>query len=323
MMSNNHLTHEELQDYVYNVFGNGYHLTQCARVHGGAQKVIYKMDFKNGFTCLLYVWDISSNYFQEEILNEPKFHSAYGSELFSLNTRFLAQHGIRTPALYDLNNDRGRYGYDFALVEYVDGQKAEAYFQHNNPKDRDALFQRIRDMLTHMHNIQRNVYGNANDNQKKAEPCYKVKRFDAETALSYASRHMTDIRENEERLLEKLSELEAAIQPRDLYSFIHGELGPDHIWIDSAMQPCLIDIEGAGFFDLEHEHSFLEFRFGDFYQHLKNNDLDPERMTFYRFCHHLSLISGGLKLLHRQFPDQQFARGLAEYHARCAVQMLM
>lgn len=84
-----------------------------------------------------------------------------------MNTRFLAQHGIRTPALYDLNNDRGRYGYDFALVEYVDGQKAEAYFQHNNPKDRDALFQRIRDMLTHMHNIQRNVYGNANDNQKR------------------------------------------------------------------------------------------------------------------------------------------------------------
>lgn len=88
------------------------------------------------------------------------------------------------------------------------------------------------------------------------------------------------------------------------------------------MQPCLIDIDGAGFFDLEHEHSFLEFRFGDFYHYLKNNDLDPERMTFYRFCHHLSLISGGLKLLHRQFPDQQFARGLAEYHARCAVQML-
>lgn len=82
MMSNNHLTHEELQDYVYNVFGTGYHLTQCARVHGGAQKVIYKMDFKNGFICLLYVWDISSNYFQEEILNEPTFHSAYGSELF-------------------------------------------------------------------------------------------------------------------------------------------------------------------------------------------------------------------------------------------------
>ncbi|WP_339789977.1 phosphotransferase [Paenibacillus sp. FSL R7-0313] len=323
MMSNNHLTREELQDYVYNVFGAGYHITQSARIHGGAQKVIYKIDCTNGFTCMLYVWDISSNYFQEEILNEPTFHSSYGSELFTLNTRFLAQHGIRTPTLYDLNNDRDRHAYDFALVEYVDGQKAEAYFQHKNHKDRNELFQRIGDMLSTMHNIQRNVYGNANDNSKKAGPCYKIQRLDAETALSYASKHMTDIRKNNERLLEKLYELEAAIQPRDLYSFIHGELGPDHIWIDHAMQPCLIDIEGAGFFDLEYEHSFLEFRFGDFYHYLKNNDLDPERMTFYRFCHHLSLISGGLKLLHRQFPDQQFARGLAEYHARCAIQMLM
>lgn len=322
MIFNNHLTHEELQDYVYNVFGAGYLITQSARIHGGAQKVIYKMDFKNGFTCLLYVWDISSNYFQEEILSEPTFHSSYGSERFSMNTRFLAQHGIRTPTLYHLNND-DRYAYDFALVEYVDGQKAEAYFQHKNHTDQDILFQRIRAMLSTMHNIQRNVYGDANDNTKKAEPCYKVQQLDAETALSHASKHMTDIRMNEEKLLEKLYELEAAIQPRELYSFIHGELGPDHIWIDHAMQPCLIDIEGAGFFDLEHEHSFLEFRFGDLYHYLKNNDLDPARMTFYRFCHHLSLVSGGLKLLHRQFPDQQFARGLAEYHTRCAVQMLM
>lgn len=70
---------------------------------------------------------------------------------------------------------------------------------------------------------------------------------------------MTDIRKNDERLLEKLCELEAAIQPRDLYSFIHGELGPDHIWIDHAMQPCLIDIEGAGFFDLEMSIAFWSF----------------------------------------------------------------
>lgn len=83
-----------------------------------------------------------------------------------------------------------------------------------------------------------------------------------------------------------------------------------------------IDIEGARFFDLEHEHSFLEFRFGEFYRYLRNNNLDHDRMTFYRYCHHLSLISGGLKLLHRQFPDQHFARSLAEHHSRCAIQMV-
>jgi hypothetical protein len=33
-------------------------------------------------------------------------------------------------------------------------------------------------------------------------------------------------------------------------------------------------------------------------------------------------MAGGLKLLHRQFPDQQFARNLAAYHAKHAVEML-
>jgi hypothetical protein len=45
--------------------------------------------------------------------------------------------------------------------------------------------------------------------------------------------------------------------------FIHGELGPDHILVNESLTPFLIDIEWAMFFDIEHEHSFLELRFGD------------------------------------------------------------
>ncbi|MHA7582252.1 aminoglycoside phosphotransferase family protein [Paenibacillus vandeheii] len=322
MKFDSHLTPEELQEYVQNVFGAGYLVAESVRTHGGAQKVIYKVVCKNGFTCMLYVWDISRNYFQEEILNEPTFQSSYSSGLFSLNNRYLRQHGIQTPALYDLNNDKIRHSYDFALVEYIEGQKAEAYFQYEDPKARNELFHRIGGMVSNMHAIQRNYYGNADYDENNNEPCFKAQRMDAEMALSYASEHMVNIRENYGSLLYKLCELEAEIKPRNRYSFIHGELGPDHILIDKHMQPHLIDIEGAGFFDLEHEHSFLEFRFGEFYRYFQNNNLDPKRMTFYRFCHHLSLISGGLKLLHRQFPDQQFAKSLAEYHSRCAIQMV-
>lgn len=54
---------------------------------------------------------------------------------------------------------------------------------------------------------------------------------------------------------------------------------------------------------------------------MKRDDLDPARMRFYRYCHHLSLTAGGLKLLHRQFPDQKFAKDLAAYHARCAIEI--
>ncbi|MBD3922060.1 aminoglycoside phosphotransferase family protein [Paenibacillus sp. PR3] len=310
---------------MHNVFGTGYLVTDIARIHGGAQKVVYKIDCRNGFACVLYVWDLSRNYFREEIMNDSGsvFQGSYGGGLFAMNNRCFRQHGIRTPALYDLNEGRDRHPFDFALVEYIKGQKAEAYFQHEDPKVRDELFHRVGSMLSNMHAIERNHHGNADSNDESNDrPCFEVQRKHAEKALAYASEHMAGVRENYSVLLDKLYELEAGIEPRDRYSFIHGELGPDHILIDHEhMQPYLIDIEGAGFFDLEHEHSFLELRFGDFYRYLRNTELDDRRMIFYRYAHHLSLISGGLKLLYRQFPDQQFAKSLAEYHARRAIQM--
>lgn len=130
------------------------------------------------------------------------------------------------------------------------------------------------------------------------------------------------IRASHSNLLDTLYELESKIEPRSRYGFIHGELGPDHVLINDKLEPYLIDIEGTEFFDIEHEHSFLQFRFGDYYRYLKNDTLDPNRMLFYRFHHHISLTSGGLRLLHRGFPNQQFAKDLTNHHSRCALRFI-
>ncbi|WP_427181608.1 phosphotransferase [Paenibacillus sp. TC-CSREp1] len=322
MKSNPHFSHHELQEYVHAVFGHDYHAAEQTRIQGGAQKVIYKVNFTNGFSCLLYIWDISSNYFHDELLKESTFQNSYGSSLFSMNTVFLRNHGIRTPALYDMRNGRNGFDFDFALVEYVEGQPAESYFQHHDTPDKHALFQEIGSMISTMHAIEREHYGKADDDKMKEIPCFKLKQDDAINALCYASKHIAMIKENHDLLLHKLAQLESRIQPRTRHHFIHDELGPNHIIIDHKMQPYLIDIEGAGFFDLEHEHSFLKLRFGEYYRYFEQENLDSARLSFYRLCHHLSLTSGGLKLLHRQFPDRQFARKLAAYHARQAIEML-
>lgn len=322
MEMDSHLTYIELKEYVQRVFGSSYHLAEQTKSQGGAQKAIYKVICTNGFACMLYVWDISSNYFQEELLSEPTFHPSYGSSLFTMNTGFLHNHGIRTPALYDLNNDRKRHHFDFALVEYIEGKTAEDYFQHTDSISKDRLFQRIGDMVSGMHQIERNMHGKVHNPNHKETTCSKLKLIDAAKSLTYASKYLLRVKENYKQLLEKLYELESQIQPRSRYHFIHDELGPNHILVNHQMQPCLIDIEGAGFFDLEHEHSFIALRFGEFYRYFKQKDLDPARMSFYRYCHHLSLMAGGLKLLHRQFPDQQFARILAAYHSKQAIEML-
>lgn len=140
--------------------------------------------------------------------------------------------------------------------------------------------------------------------------------------LSYASEYIDVIRRNQGKLLDMLYNLESKIEPRSRYGYIHGELGPNHVLVTDQLEPCLIDIEGAGFYDIEHEHSFMEFRFGDFYRYLKNDNLDVNRKLFYQYHHHLSLISAGLKLVHRGYPDQQTAKGITDYHTRRALQFI-
>ncbi|MNI40530.1 Phosphotransferase enzyme family protein [compost metagenome] len=317
-----HLDPTDLQDYIGKVLGTGYLVANVTKMQGGAQKVVYKIDCSNGFSCVLYVWDITMNYFQEEIADEDIHERSYGGDLFELNNKYLTQQGIKTPALYDLNKERTRYSFDYALVEFIDGQKAEDYFQHSDPRVQDKVFQRVGDMVAGMHTNQRQTYGKLNDNDIKTMKCHRMQMNNVELQLSYASQHIDSIRVNQNKLLDRMYELESLIEPRNCYGFIHGELGPDHILVNEHLEPYLIDIEGAAFFDIEHEHSFLEFRFADHYRYLMNDTLDPNRMLFYRFHHHIALTSGGLKLLHRGYPDQVFARDLADHHSRCALRFI-
>ncbi|MFU1795567.1 phosphotransferase family protein [Paenibacillus azoreducens] len=304
------------------VFGTGYIIASVSKMHGGAQKVVCKIDCSNGFSCVLYVWDLTMSYFQEETANKDVSEISYGSDLFELNNKYLTENGIRTPFLYDLNKEKERYPFDYALVEFIDGQKAEAYFHHSDSRIQDKVFQRLGEMLTGMHADKRQIYGKQNQIRANTVNCHLLQLENAKPQLSYASRHMDCIRVNQSKLFDILHELESRIKPRTQYGFIHGELGPDHVLVNDKLETFLIDIEGAMFFDIEYEHSFMKLRFGDFYRYLENDTLDPDRMLFYRFHHHISLTSGGLKLLHRGFPNQSFAKELAEYHSECALRFI-
>lgn len=251
-----HIDQADLQDYIGRIFGTSYLVARVSRMHGGAQKVVYKIECSNGFSCVLYVWDLSMNYFEEEKANEDINEQSYGSDLFELNNKYLTQHGIQTPALYDLNKERDRYPFDYALVEYIDGRKAETFFQHSELAAQDKVFQQLGDMLTTMHTTERQFFGKANANEISTEQCHSLQMENAKVQLAYASQHMEKIGSNQSKLLDKLYELESRIKPRKQYGFIHGELGPDHVLVNDKLEPFLIDIEGAAFFDIEHEHSF-------------------------------------------------------------------
>jgi hypothetical protein len=116
------------------------------------------------------------------------------------------------------------------------------------------------------------------------------------------------------QLADLLGELAAAVRPRRQYGLIHGELGPDHVLIDAAGDPVLIDIEGVMYFDIEWEHVFLQVRFGEHYRWLRTGELDDDRLRLYRLALHLSLVAGPLRLLDGDFPDRDAMLEIVESH---------
>ncbi len=324
MVMDGHLEQTDLQEYVKVVLGSGYEVKRVSRLHGGAQKVVYKINCTNGFTCMLYVWDLSQNYFEADILHEHEgLHAQlYGSEPFKRSYEEMRRLGIRTPILYGLNQERTKYSYDYALVEYVDGYPTEAYMKHPDTRVQDKVFQRLGEVLYRMHGQDRKAFGLPGIDGESENECHLLLVDNAKVQLSYVIEHHEMIRKVHNKLLELLMEMAANIQLRRRYGWIHGELGPDHVLVNKALEPILIDIEGAQYFDIEHEHSFLQLRFGEHYRYLTTDRLDPVRMQFYWFHHHISLTSGGLKLLHRGFPDRSFAQQLTAYHANRLLQFV-
>ncbi|QYR24385.1 aminoglycoside phosphotransferase family protein [Paenibacillus sp. sptzw28] len=296
---------------------------EARKMRGGAQKVVYKLECTEGLAFILYVWDLSMNYFEQEKRENGETEESYGSRQFEANTELLTRLGIRTPAIYYINHERDRYPFDFAIVEYVSGTDIAAYYDAD-PRIRDKVFGELAEMLAVMHSCKSPVHGSVTAEPRKTDSCQTLIYKNARRQLSYASRYMDDIARNESEIIRRFDDLLAAIEPRHEFGFIHGELGPDHVFVSDRLEPYLIDIEGCEYFDIEHEHTFLQLRFQDsiYNRYLKHAGLDPHRMNFYKLHHHVSITSGGLKLLHRGFHDQEFARGIADYNSRMVLQML-
>lgn len=55
----------------------------------------------------------------------------------------------------------------------------------------------------------------------------------------------------------------------------------------------------------EYENSFLEFRFGDYYKYLQEENLDKNRMKFYKLSHHIGCLLGALKLTKEDYYDME------------------
>jgi Phosphotransferase enzyme family len=281
------------------------------RLAGGSKKGVYRLLLDDGETVVGYVWSAAENFWPSGgERTDDVFADATGLDLFRVAHDRLSAAGVRTPRLLWADASRTTYPADVALVEDVRGGTLEDLLDRSDGRPQLAA---LRDSLAAMRAATDVRIG------KVARPDTSG-RAGERIVLNRALRQLDEAAARVPRLAAVRTELAgilheaAAVAPRTRYGLVHGELGPDHVLLDDAGRPVLVDIEGLTTFDAEWDHAFLEIRFGRHYDALRLPGLDPVRLRLYRLAHHLSLVAGPLRLLDGDFPDRDFMLEIATAH---------
>jgi hypothetical protein len=292
----------DLHDLVRDTYGADRRLRELTRLAGGSTKGVYRLTLDDGSTVLLYRWADEENYWPAQTgLDFGPFLAGAGCDDFARSHALFRDLGVRVPEIVALGPDR-------ALVEDIRGGSLEALLQRDPAAGHEAL-RRLGETLRTMHTHLAPSFG-----------------FPGETPAGFALQRglnsLVAAAARDPRIAAAQIPLEAAlrarsaaVQPREGYGLIHGEIGGDHVLIGPAGEPVLVDIEAAMFFDVEWEHAFLELRFGSLYPVLRTVELDPARLELYRLVHYLSLVAGPLQLIEGDFPNVAFMRRIAEGNA--------
>jgi aminoglycoside phosphotransferase (APT) family kinase protein len=228
---------------------------------------------------------------------------------------------VRVPRVLHADTSRRRYAADVAVVEDLAGGSLEEALAADPAGAAGALAE-LGGMLAAMHAVRSPAYGTVLAPEEGGPPRERRVLENALRDTDEAACRDPRITAARTALRDLLQELAAAIQPRTEYALVHGELGPDHVLLDAAGHPVLIDIEGARFSDVESEHVFLRLRFGPHYTALAAPGLDPRRMELYELAMRLSLVAGPLRLLDGDFPDRAAMHSIAEQNLEAALGLL-
>lgn len=294
------------------VFGNSFLLNRMTRILGGAQKHTYLAETENGFCFVIYIWDKSTSYFTYD--EKEDIFSSSSSQLFELNNNLMLQHNVLTPKLYFMDRSKGEQDYDYAFAEYIDGTDMDDII--TNHEDRlPTVLRSLKTSITSLHKIKNDFVGQLNRMQTGEFDVLVHSLKVAQKNIDYLKAADGGNKKLYMRVWDKLQELSKNMEKRQAYTFIHGELGPNHVLVDKCDNAYLIDIEGGKYCDLEEEASFLNIRFGTLLHDLET-DLDSDRMEFYHIGHCLNNLSGAIQLKLKDYYDMDDINGMIQYFNR-------
>ena len=298
---------EKLQNIVINVFGNDYIIDSSEKLLGGAKKQVYKIHCLNDFVFVLYVWHESISYFDET----ASMFTSNSACLFEINNDFMVKNMISTPKLYFMDRAKKEQGYEFAFVEYIDGYALD-FVIDEYPERIEPIFESLNESIQRMNSVKRLQAGTI-DNPLQDFSCKDYILCNAEKEIGYLIQNYSPIADIKNQVLTCLSCLHQKCGDTSSYSFIHNELGPEHVMVDKNNIAYLIDIEGAKFFDAEYEHSYLKMRFGENYRYLDNKTLCYNKLEFYSFCHYIQILQGAHELSTKNYYDMDDVNGMISF----------
>lgn len=304
---------------VKEVFGHIHDLQSMERLLGGAQKHTYLAKMQNSFQFVIYVWDQTTSYFSYD--EEKDIFLSSSAKLFELNNRKMREAGVRVPKLYYMDRSRKEQQYAYAFVEYIEGMDMDEVI-NSAPHRLEAVLSSLRENIEKLHYLKGENVGQV----EHLQPCeFSIITFSLEGIrrdVAYLIEIDQPNKNMYKALEEKAEQLAKKIKPRKEYTFIHGELGPNHVMVNDKDEAFLIDIEGAKYSDVEEEASFLKLRFGANYEKLVMDEMDEERMRFYHLGHCLGNLSGAITLKNKGYYDMEDLDGMIKYfntQLKCAV----
>ncbi|MFD5482464.1 phosphotransferase family protein [Streptomyces hawaiiensis] len=321
-------TREQLAGAARAALGGGRRLEAVERVAGGSKKGVYRLVMDDATTAIAYLWDDAENYWPaaegDDDLTDP-FSPGLGLDLFQAAHARLDALGVRVPAIRFVDRDGAHCPADLAIVEDLQGENLEELLARS-PGAAAPVMDRLAESLEAMRGHRAPAYGKVavvdGGGTSRGTSCEGVVLDRALRDLAEAASRDPRIAGARDRLEERLLGLAAAVRPRAEYAVVHGELGPDHVLVDTDGNPVAIDIEGTMYFDVEWEHVFLQIRLHDAYQPLRVGGLDEDRLALYMLAQRLSLTAGPLRLLDGEFPDRAFMAGIAEHNLKQALELV-